>query len=68
MKYYKVEKVEVTTINGKSYNLPVADYGCGYDMNDVKLITRGYKANNMDDGSIIFTRSNSKFAFIAEEA
>lgn len=54
--WYKVTKVEIAT--GKEIN-----YGCGYTMEDVKAITRGYKPNN-EFG--YYERSNGKYMFFVE--
>lgn len=55
MKMFKVTKVEIAT--GSETN-----YGCGYNEEDVKAITKGYKFNGL-----FYERKNGKFIYIVDE-
>ena len=67
MKHYELIKCETfTSLNGKQYNAPVANYGIMCE-EDVKLTTRGYKAEIFVGDKIIYTRKNSKYCFEAYE-
>lgn len=67
MKCYKVEKYEAFKVSGKTHYSAVANYGTMCE-EDMLLTVKGYKANKMEDGTIIYTRSNSKYSYIVEEA
>ena len=55
MKKYTITKVNVETKKE-------TDYGCGYTMEDIKDITKGYKYNGM-----FYERKGSKYIFFVKE-
>lgn len=61
MKYYKVEKHN--TLTGET----VANYGGGYNEEDVSLIVRGYTTSDENGDALrIYTRKGSKWAYTVE--
>lgn len=67
MEENKMNIYKVTKWDGKNDTM-ITDYG-KYNESDVKLITRGYKANTMewDDNMVIYTRKNSRYYYVAEK-
>lgn len=61
---YKVEKHKIDLMDTK----PVEDFGGGYDLSDVKAITKGYrKTERLDIGITFYERKGSNFLFVVKD-
>lgn len=58
MEYYTVTKYDAKT------DKLIADYGCGYELNDVKAICKGYQID-LEKG--IAFRTNGKYYYFIEK-